>query len=298
VLVGLAGELGCLAAEEREDCEAGRLPPPVPSPLVELVPVPTILIPALGEEPAQAILPRFPYGLADEVTPVLGAVSPAPAPGAWVRVALPPGAADRAGPAEARLLLRVDPAGVQVLPCADPPDPQPVERPEALPALSAEVWPGIQAGPAVRREVLLPAGLAALQVLQGAEILGEAAWPEAPPPLLEQPLATPAWSRTAEERLGPAAGACARAWIADHLRHPGRDPVLLPPALEAPLLLLWSDARGRIHGVLPLNAPWTEPEPAACLQANARLLPPVAQARSFAVLRPAPIRAPLDPPLP
>ena len=266
VLIALAGEAGCLAAEDAEDCAASATPV-AGDPRIELVPVPALALPPMGGVGPSLLLPRFPYGLQDPVTLLLGPVLPQPPAGAWVRVALPQGTALSPGPQQVQLLVRLDPIGPQVLPWAST---APSVSPSGLPSLSAESW-GTPPTPLDRLQVLLPAGIAALRLPEAPDPL-DLAWPEVPPEVPTQPLPESAWVLAAAERMAPAIELCARAWFAQ--RPTRRHPPVVPPDLPDPRMFIQLDSLGRVADVVPFDGPWAAPEPAACLAANLRLLPP------------------------
>lgn len=288
-LVGLAGDLGCIAAHDPEDCAAMRVAPPAGEALVELVPVPALVIPAAGDQPASLLLPRFPYGLGEPVTPLLGPLRIPDGQAAWVRVPLPDAAVVRQGTGTAELLLIPDPTGPEVQPFVEPPGPPSTET--LVAPFAADAWPP-QLMPYTRVQVLLPLGIAAVRVVDGARVLAEVAW-EAPPEPSGQVLATPAWNTQAVEGLALATGACMRAWYAETLRRPHSAPPPLPSTLEPPRLLVRTDALGQVVDAVALDAPWDAPEPRACLKANARLLPAAGDGGALAVL---PLTLPARPP--
>jgi len=296
VLTGLAGELGCLTDPDPEDCAAGSTPPAAADPVVELVPVPALLLPPIGAAGPSLLLPRFPYGLDEPVVPALGVVLPQPAAGAWLRLALP---AEQAlpppGPCEVRLLAQPSALGIQVLPWSAPPTGAPREAPAALPALAAARW-DVRPGPLDRLQVLLPVALAGARI-EGFESAAWA-WVEAPAPLGDQPLPEPAWVAAAVERMRPAVGLCARAHFARQARRPRRDPPSLPGDLPEPEAVVALDAEGRVEDAVPLNGPWNDPDAAACLRANLRLLPPAERPGSLDVLRLGAAAAPPPPEAP
>ncbi|MFH1467338.1 MAG: hypothetical protein ABIO70_23345 [Pseudomonadota bacterium] len=267
VLITLAGEDGCIAAEDPEDC-AATAAPVADKPLLELIPVPAIALPPLGDAGPSLLLPRFPYGLEDPVTLLLGPPLPQPPAPAWVRVAVPDGVALPPGPHEVQLLLRLDPIGPQVLPWASP---APAEAPSGRPEVVADGW-GTTLTPPDRLQVLLPARIAAIRLLLASGTV-DLAWPEAPPQIHTQPLIEPAWSLAATQRMLPAVSLCAHAWFAHRARRPHGGPPIPPADLPAPLLAVLLDPLGQVQDAVPIARPWTAPEPAACLRANLRLQP-------------------------
>jgi hypothetical protein len=282
VLVGLAGELGCVAAHDPEDCEAMRVrPPDSVQPLLELVPVPVVVLPALGDEPPSLLLPRFPYGLGEPVTPVLGPMGIEGSLDAWVRLALPEGIEIESGHGEATLLMTPDPTGPTVQPFVEPPGPPPMLQ--LVGDLQAEVWPQRLAA-FTRVQVLLPLRPVAIRLLHDGAAPLEIAWPEASPALAGQPLVEPGWTSRAVERLTTASGLCMRAYYASSLRRPSREPPVLPAHMTAPRLALITDEHGQVLDAVALDLPWSRPEPSACLRANARMLPPAPEGASLAVL--------------
>lgn len=282
VLVGLAGELGCTAAHDPVDCEAMRvLPPPSESVLVELVPVPCMVLPALEGAPPALLLPRFPYGLGEPVTPVLGPMDIPRPTDAWVRLTLPEDTELQGGPAEATLLLALDAVGPSVQPFVEPPGPPPMQP--LLDHTQAEAWP-LQLTAYTRVQVLLPMRPIAVQLQQEDSPAVELSWPEAPPPLAGQPLVEPAWSTQATDRLALAAGMCMRAYYAGSLRRPTKVPPVLPAHMAAPRLAVVTDEHGQVADAIALDHPWGLPEPAACLRANARLLPAAEAGSALSVL--------------
>jgi hypothetical protein len=178
VLVGLAGDHGCTAAHDPEDCAALRREPPSGAPLVELVPVPALLLPSLGDQPASLLLPRFPYGLDEPVTPLLGPLLIGDPRASWIRVPLPPDADVASGHGVATLLLRPDATGPVLELIAAPPGPP---RLEALDAHTrAAAWPQGPL-PYSGTQVLLPLLLEALR-FDGPAGAVELAWSDDAPP--------------------------------------------------------------------------------------------------------------------
>jgi hypothetical protein len=280
VLVGLAGEHGCTASHDPEDCAALRAEPVSDQPLLELVPVPAVLVPAMGGQAASLLLPRFPYGLGEPVTPLLGPWLIHEPKASWVRLSLPEQPPAPAGHGEATLLVSPDPAGPILELVAEPAGPPEHER---LGAHSrAAAWPR-RPLPYTGTQVLLPLLPAALHFEGDAEPVS-LSWSDEPPELLGQALADPAWRVQAEETLSVAAGLCMRAYYARTLSRAERGGTVAPREIEGPRLVVLMDATGQVAWAAPLNAPWTHPEAAGCLQANARLLPPLSQGAGLALL--------------
>jgi hypothetical protein len=291
-LVGLADEVGCLADPDPEDCAAGRVAPPPDDPLIELVPVPALAVPALGGAGPALLLPRFPYGLDEPVTPAFGTVLPQPPAGGWLRLDLPPGAAPPPGPCEVRLLARPAALGVQVLPWRSAPRGAPTEAPSGFPASSTRIWEP-PPGPLDRLQVLLPLELVGARVEGGAGVGW--AWTDGPAPLADQPLPEPAWIEGSVARMRPAVGLCARALFAEQVRRPRYGPPALPGDLPDPLVFVSLDATGRVADSLALSSPWAALEPNGCLRANLLLLPPAVRGGSLDVLPLAGVTEPARP---
>lgn len=282
-LVGLAGEQGCVAAHDPMDCEALKLPPPSGEPVVELIPVPALLLPALASQPASILLPRYPYGLSEPVTPVLGPLQAPDPREAWVRLPLPPEVSAPTGPARADLLLHPQPDGILVEPWAEPVAP---EAPTQLvPELTAEAWPP-SILPSTGLQVLLPLAPMAVSLkdTQGHALV-ELAWDQEAPALRGQRLVEPAWSEVATERLALAAEACQRAYQRPQRRRGGSN-APLPLSLHPPLMVIELDELGRVQDAHPLGKPWLVPERIACLRANARLLPAAPAGPALTVITP------------
>jgi hypothetical protein len=269
-LIGLAGELGCVASHDPEDCAATRREPPGQDPVLELVPVPAVVLPAMAGQPASVLLPRFPYGLGEPVTPLLGPERIEGSLHSWVRVPLPEGAQATPGSGQALLLLGLDAPGPSVQPFVEPPGPPPVDA--LLPGVDAEAWPA-QLASYTRLQVTLPTRLMALRVEDGDRTLADHAWAEDPPELRGQSLVEPAWGDRAVQRLSLATGVCMRAYYAEQLSRPSSAPPVLPIDLSPPRLALQVDPLGQVMDAVALDAPWDQPEPSGCLRANARLLP-------------------------
>lgn len=281
MLVGLAGELGCLAAHDPQDCEAMRITPSAAEPLVELIPVPAMVLPAVGGEPASLLLPRFPYGLGEPVTPVLGPLLVSNPRASWVRIPLPPELPAVPGAGLAWLLVAPSATGPSVEPFVEPPGPPPLEP--LAPGLPADAWPA-QLMPYTRHQVLLPMLPVAVRVAGDDGPLVELDWPESAPELVGQVLVEPAWVITAEQAMALATGMCMRAYYADSLRRPSRTPPVVPAQLRPPRLVVATDALGQLTDAVPLDRPWDAADPAACLRANAQLLHPAAAESAIAVL--------------
>ncbi len=295
VLVGLAGELGCVASHDPVDCEVLRSEPGSAEPVVELIPVPALVLPGLAGEPPALLLPRFPYGLGEPVTPVLGPLIVEHPKHSWVRLPLPADAALRFGPGQAELLVTPTATGPGVEPFTEP-----VGPPETVAVgsdLTADAWP-TQLAPYTRTQVLMPLVPVAVRVQDDDGVLLELAWPEAAPTITGQPLAEPAWALQATGDLALATGLCMRAYYAESLRRPQRGPPVPPSALPPPILAVVTDELGQVLDAQPIGQPWERPEPAACLRANARLLSATAVVSSLAVLElsaPPAAPAPADP---
>ena len=283
MLVGLAGDVGCLAAHDPLDCEALRQHPGTDDPVVELVPVPALVLPPLAGRPAGVLLPRFPYGLDDPVTPVLGASDIHQPREAWVLLELPEGTVVPPGPAQAHLLLRPHPEGVRVEPFVHP-----LGRDDLVslhPGLLAEGWAS-SVLPYTGVQVLLPLVPAAIS-FRGADErpFAEATWSDTPPSLQGFELADTAWSEMASSSLSLATGACMRAYYGHYRRRPGTTPA--PPIdIDPPVLVIDLDPLGQVRDAQPLSKPWDELEPASCLRANARLLPPARQGPALTIVVP------------
>ncbi len=282
VLVGLAGELGCVASHDPVDCAALAEEPQTGDPLVELVPVPAMVLPPVGDRPASVMLPRFPYGLGEPVTPLLGPLFVEHSQASWVRVPLPADTAARFGAGRAQLLLEPAEPGPVVQPFVEPPGPPEVEVLDL--DVQADAWP-LQLMPYTRTQVLLPTRLVALRVEDAQGVLVDLAWAEEEPPVTGQPLVEASWNPVAEQALATATGLCMRAYYASSLRRPRREPPVLPGDIRPPRLAVLTDPLGQVAWAVPLGPPWDQPEPSACLRANARLLPAAAVGSSLAVLR-------------
>jgi hypothetical protein len=282
VLVGLAQELGCVASHDPVDCEAMRVqPPPVEPVIMELVPVPCLVLPALGGRAPALLLPRFPYGLGEPVTPVLGPMDIDGATDAWVRLTLPEGTDLQGGPAEATLLVALDPVGPSVQPFVEPPG-SPAMEP-LLPRTRAEAWP-TQLMAYTRVQVMLPVRPVAVQLTFDSTPPVELGWPELSPAMAGQPLVEPAWGTQAAQRLALATGMCMRAYYAGSLRRPSNEPPVLPVHMAAPRLAVLTDEHGQVLDAIALDHPWGQAEPAACLRANARMLPAAQAGSALSVL--------------
>ncbi len=296
VLVGLAGELGCVAAHDPQDCEVMRIQPASEQPLVELVPVPAMVLPAVEDSPASLLLPRFPYGLGEPVTPMLGPSMVTNPKASWVRIPLPEGTQAVMGAGLAQILVAPGAPGPSVEPFVEPWGPPLVEPLSA--GVAADAWPP-QLMPYTRVQVLLPMQLLAVRVEGDDGVLVDLGWPTTAPAMGGQPLIEPAWISTATLGLAPATGLCMRAYYAGSLRRPSREPPVMPSQLQPPRLLVATDGLGQVIDAVPIDPPWDRAEPSACLRANARLLPAADVVSSIAVLGlslpDAPDRPPAEP---
>ena len=293
VLVGLAEELGCVASHDPMDCEAMRIEPSADETLVELVPVDAMVLPALGDSPASILLPRYPYGLGEPVTPLLGPQHIDSPEASWVRVALPEGTDARFGQGQASLLVTPSVVEATVQPFVEPPGAPTVDT--LISGVQADAWPP-QLMPYTRTQVLLPMLPVAIRIQDGRGVMVELAFPEGPPPVTGQALVESTWQPGARAGMAAATGLCMRAYYAESLRRPSRSVPVMPSELTPPRLAVFTDEHGQIMDAVPLDPPWDQPEPASCLRANARLLPPANAGAALAVLTLSPQAAVAQPP--
>ncbi len=299
VLVGLAGELGCVAAQDPMDCQALRELPPSDTPLLELVPVPALLLPAVGEEASSLLLPRFPYGLGEPVVPTLGPHRVHQPLQAWVRVPLqlepPVPLPTRLAPAQALLLVRPGAIGPEVLSYAEP-DTYPTVVP-LLPdgGSAAEIWRETLGG--YRRLIVaLPLEIAAVSYLPEEGPPLQLSWSEAAPLPVGWRVLDP---QQAERWRGALAAATALCWRAHAPRPRSRSRHLaaIPPIPPDLRLLVQTDEAGQIQHALSSSRAGVSQDLSTCLAGNARLLPAGEPTPTLGVLQlgPSAARAPAEP---
>jgi hypothetical protein len=241
VLVALGGEEACAASEDREDCEATRADLPEDGRYLLLEGVDGLALPPLAGSAPSLLLPTYPYGLDEYVSPTLQATpSSAPSELQRTRIYLPP-----------RALPFFGPVGVALL--GDPGDPH------LRDAKSGSL-------------VLLDLRLRALRVTSADGRTTSWAWSGASAPTGDALLLPDAAQLGLTLRgLEPALSMCARIGARTSgafLRGRGK-----PRRLEGePLLALSIAPDGTVRDAALLAAPWEDRDVDLCIEANARLL--------------------------
>lgn len=256
-LVAAGGEEACIHTDDPMDCQVLRRSFPTTAPILELVPVDAWVLPAGQGIGASLLLPVYPYGTDEPVSPLLAPSPPVgTGPRHHVRALLPEGTAPfSAGVVRVRLL--VEPSSPPTLFRQDDGD---LLLPVRVRAFVAE---GPQ-GPVVEARFPDPPDLFPIQVLPEGALADTS------------------------RRLSLVSSLCARDAVGRRSLPGGRHSTgAVPPSLHdhAHLVLEVGTAGQVLHATLT-DRTWDDPELDTCILVNSHLLrldPVILEGASFAI---------------